>query len=355
GLGRGFDVYDQLLTPDRLHPLIYRTGILAGFTRFHVLRPAERKWFRTVPSVLQWWSRTPAKPRFTWVHFYDPHFPYEPQPEFRKMTWPETPRFDQSVFEIAMMNAQGIHPETSRIEEYKALYHGEVAGVDAAVGHLVRALQQSDRFQDTLIIVAADHGESLDEHDYYFAHGENLYDPSLNVPLLASFPRVIQSRLILPGQTSLNTVPGIIQSVLGIPLSDHDAEYCRTVAIQHEMLRGESPLKALGIKSFCETGAGVYTTAHEPSDDRIRMKKRGIRTHGAKLILDEDGTVSGYDLETDPGETRPGAPEGNNEFMELYGELTEYIRAADPPDRQPVNLPDAEAIRQLRALGYIDE
>lgn len=354
GLGRGFDVFDQLLTPDRFHPLIYRSTLLAGFGRFSMFRPAERKWFRTISSVTRWWASESARPRFTWVHFYDPHFPYEPRPIFRKMYCPDKPQFDQSVFEIAALNAGGGHPETARIAEYKALYLGEISSVDHAVEELVRALFQSDRFKDTIFVVVADHGESLDEHNYYFSHGENLYDPSLKIPLLIAYPGVVSERTILPGQYPLHVVPGMIHSLLDIPMPDHSEPYRQTVRAVHDAMTRD-PAHAPSIKSYCESGAGVYTTVHVPRDDRIRRKKRGIRTHRRKLILHEDGTVAGYDLDSDPQETQEILPEENTETMALFADLTDYIRTADPADRQPPHLPAADAIERLRALGYISE
>src|SRR5438093_2973202 len=68
-----------------------------------------------------------------------------------------------------------------------ALYDGEIAQVDEQVGRLLDGIPQEAR-QHLLIVLTADHGESLGEHGYSFAHGEYLYDGTLRVPLVFVFP-----------------------------------------------------------------------------------------------------------------------------------------------------------------------
>ncbi|MBN1297362.1 sulfatase, partial [bacterium] len=369
GLGRGFDIFDQLLTPSRGHPLLYRTTILAGLSRFGPLRPAERKWFRTVPVVRKWWTHTTGTPRFTFVHFYDPHFPYHPLEPFSRDYLSGPPQYRQSVFYIADLNASGGTPEPGRIEEYRSLYYGEIAGVDHAIGLLLEDLKKSGAIDRTVVIVTADHGESLNEHGYYFAHGEHLYDPSLRVPLIVRGPGVKRSGGVVRGQYPLRYVFGIVHELLGVrmdPAVRHHLPGCDVLA--SILNGGQDPVPV--IHSFCESGAGIYTSAHVPRDDRIRKKKRAIRSLDAKMILHEDGRVIRYDLMLDPAEIRPegmeqeqaGGMEGEHVLVkdsvqpreDLRDRLVEYIQHMDPPNRRPPHLPDEDALKQLRSLGYID-
>ena len=102
------------------------------------------------------WLATAKAPLFLWVHFYDPHYPYEPPAEFRRP------------------GARGA-------------YHGEVAYVDAQVGKLVAGLRAAQLLDGTAVAVIADHGESLGEHGES-THGVFLYDPTIHVPLLLKRP-----------------------------------------------------------------------------------------------------------------------------------------------------------------------
>ena len=146
GFARGFDTYD-----DRLP-----RGKDARRTAY-VERPADR----TTDAALRWLETAtpPASARtpfFLWVHYFDPHAPYE-APAGR---WPAPP----------------------------APYDGEVAFVDAQLGRLLRGLDEAAG-GPTLVLVTADHGESLGEHGED-THGIFVYDSTLRVPLILAGPGV---------------------------------------------------------------------------------------------------------------------------------------------------------------------
>src|SRR6185436_19717559 len=75
-----------------------------------------------------------------------------------------------------------------RLGYYVAQYDGEIAAVDQEVGRVLDALAASAAAARTLVVVTSDHGESLGEHDYYFDHGEDLFDPCLRIPLIVKAP-----------------------------------------------------------------------------------------------------------------------------------------------------------------------
>jgi arylsulfatase A-like enzyme len=142
GLARGFDVYD-----DRFE----------GAGRAHQTASAlERRGPEVAREAARWLAA--AAPRFfLWVHFYDPHAPYDPPPAFAS-------RFPG-------------HP-----------YDAEVATADFGLSLLLDALP-SERRADTLVVVTGDHGESLGEHGES-EHGILLYDSTLHVPLVMAGPGV---------------------------------------------------------------------------------------------------------------------------------------------------------------------
>src|SRR4030095_205944 len=92
------------------------------------------------------------RPFFVWVHYYDPHAEYDPPSPWRE-------RFAQRP------------------------YDGEIAYTDALLGRLIDSLRKAGRLDRTLVVVVADHGESLGEHGES-THGLFVYDATLRVPLI---------------------------------------------------------------------------------------------------------------------------------------------------------------------------
>ncbi len=346
GLARGFDVYDQLLTPSHLHPLIHRSTILRGFTRFGPFRPAERKWFRTIPPVLKWWTQNFEQPLFTWVHFYDPHFPYEPGFPFDKMYLPCPPRFKQNVFDIAEINRTGATPDPETIDEFKRLYAGEISAVDHAVELLIRELYHQNRLLKTSIIVTADHGESLDEHGYYFAHGSNLHDPSIRVPLILSFPDQLAPNRVVPGQIRLASLAQIVYTLLNLPGSQKSPSALVEVSENGSLIIADENY------AFCETGSGVYIAAHQPSRESIQRKHRAVRSSDRKVIFMPENKHYRYDLSIDPSESHFSPTD--QMFTVMTQVLTDYVQESEAQSSFELVLPDEHVLKQLKLLGYME-
>ncbi|MBX7187396.1 MAG: sulfatase, partial [Vicinamibacteria bacterium] len=134
GLGRGFDVYDDVMTK--------ASGVNYDF--------AERRAPDVVAAALAWLNTTPG-PVFLWVHLFDPHAPYEPPPEFRT----DDP------------------------------YRDEIAATDAALATLIAAWDA--RPARGMVIATSDHGEAFGEHGEW-SHSLFIYDTTLHVPLLVRGP-----------------------------------------------------------------------------------------------------------------------------------------------------------------------
>ncbi|HVS02891.1 MAG TPA: sulfatase, partial [Thermoanaerobaculia bacterium] len=139
GLARGFDLYDDELGAGR----------------------EERPAAETTARALAWLDGTAGGPTFLWVHYFDPHAPYEP-PEPFGSRFPDDP------------------------------YRGEVAAMDQQLGRLLDAF--AARYGDHRILVVGDHGEGLGEHGEA-QHGNLLYQGVMRVPLLLAgsglAPRVV--------------------------------------------------------------------------------------------------------------------------------------------------------------------
>ena len=148
GLDQGFDVYDGP----------------AGSKSQDGVHMLERKAGAVTQAALAWLAkRDHDRPFFLWVHYFDPHAPYEADPEFAAQVAGSA----RPVFEP---------------------YLAEVAQADAAVGVLLHGLEQEKLLDEVLLAVAADHGESLNRHGEP-THSVFIYDATIRVPLLLRDPQ----------------------------------------------------------------------------------------------------------------------------------------------------------------------
>jgi len=170
GFDRGFDEYDAGFRIRR-----------AGEDRYRTL---ERRGAEVVARALRWLDGRPAGPFLLWVHLYDPHDPYDPPRAFAR-------------------------PGRSR-------YDAEVAAADAAVGTLLAGLEARRLLDPALVVIAADHGESLGEHGET-THGVFLYDATLHVPLLVKLPGPTRAGGRVKARVGLVDVAPTILSSLGVP------------------------------------------------------------------------------------------------------------------------------------------
>ncbi|MEA2336667.1 MAG: choline-sulfatase, partial [Thermoanaerobaculia bacterium] len=149
----------------------------------------ERQAPKTADRFLQWfgeWDKAKAKPFFTWVHFFDPHQPYHP-----------------SVADAAL----AVTP-----------YDAEIAGVDRQIGRIVETLRAKGVLDNTLLILTADHGESLGEHGEQ-THAIFVYDATVRVPLLMRYKPAFAPGVYANAMRSVDIVPTVL-GILGLPGGD---------------------------------------------------------------------------------------------------------------------------------------
>jgi arylsulfatase A-like enzyme/Tfp pilus assembly protein PilF len=280
GLNRGFDVYDDH------YPLGSNPGEFVM---------AERRGDQVVAAALAWWKNRngrqgePGKPRFLWVHLYDPHAAYDP---------PE--------------------PFASRYRD--APYLGEVAAVDSFLAPLLEP-HLGGRERPALLIVTADHGEALGEHGEQ-THGLFAYEPTLKVPL------VLWGKGVTPGRDDraarhVDIVPTVLRA-LGLDIS--------------------ASLPGRSLLAPPEPGTS-YFEALTTSLNRGWAPLRGVLRDHRKLI--DLPLPELYDLVRDPRE----AHNLFGEERRLAAGLRQALPAESvwPPEKGQVS---AEEAARLRSLGY---
>lgn len=142
------------------YPLARTFGLARGFQTYDDELPeghSERTAKETTDRAIAWLNAESDAPRFLWVHYFEPHSPYEPPEPFRSR-FPEEP------------------------------YRAEIAAMDDQMGRLIHAFRQSTPGSEA-IVAAGDHGEGLGDHGES-QHGNLLYESVMHVPLSIAGPDV---------------------------------------------------------------------------------------------------------------------------------------------------------------------
>ncbi len=278
GLARGFDVYD-----DR-----YPKGSQAD----EFVMP-ERRGDVVVRLARAWWISAAGKPRFLWIHLYDPHAPYAP-PE------PFATRFRANP------------------------YLGEVAAADADLGPFLEGFLGGHE-RPALIVVTADHGESLGEHGEQ-THGLFAYEATLKVPLLLWGVGVQAGRDARPAR-HVDIFPTVLAAA-GAALPKDAARAGRSLLASPQP---EEP---------------SYFEALSTALNRGWAPLRGVLRSGKKLIALPLPEL--YDLPSDPHEARNLVNSDRRAAAALLPLLP--AESAWPPARERVSGEQAAA---LASLGYL--
>ncbi len=144
-----------------------------------------------VEVVPPWIEANRERRFFLYLHFREPHFPYDPPPPFDTRFGPDGPipkasRSDAAFF--TDLNQGRRKPAAGEIEHLVRLYDGNLAYADEQLGRLRQALAAAGVWDRTVVIVTADHGEALFEHGW-IGHNVQLYEESVRVPLIVRLPK----------------------------------------------------------------------------------------------------------------------------------------------------------------------
>ena len=327
GYHKGFDAYRETWREKALATEMDRTrAITEGGIRF--LREAPRD-----------------RPFFLWLHYVNPHAPYTPP-----APWDAAFLDDEARSGPRLPVVPGFHggipkqwavPGQDRLGYYLAQYDGEIAVSDEEVGKVLAALRETGRWDRTLVVLTSDHGESLGEHDYYFDHGEDLFDPSLRVPLIVSGPGARGGTRSQVLASTLDLVPTILDVVKVSYPPD---------------LAGRSLLGAL---KGSETGWDRLFARN----DRNLTGSLDRRYKVVATPTEKEPRLALYDRVADPSESRNLARAQPEELNRQRRELERFFERAEREwARTRVLVGQApapaamsrEACDSLGALGYVD-
>lgn len=167
-------------------------GLHRGFSEFEEVHLKKGHRGAALSAAFEaWLERRPQQQRFfAYVHFREPHFPYDPLPPYNTRFGPDAPLDQQARSNPAWYGAVNDGERAlSKVQlaHLVRLYDGNLAYADEQVGALRQALERRGLWERTLVIVASDHGEGLYEHRW-LGHNQQVFEESTHVPLVVRFP-----------------------------------------------------------------------------------------------------------------------------------------------------------------------
>jgi arylsulfatase A-like enzyme/Tfp pilus assembly protein PilF len=277
GFDRGFNIYDA--------------GFHQPLRGERRSQSVERRGDQVVGRAVAWLARGPKAPFFLWVELYDSHA------------------------------ASG------------AAYDRAVAATDAAVGKLLAALRARKLYDDAVIVVTADHGESLGAHGED-THGIFLYDDTIRVPLLLKLPQNQMAAKHVPGKVRLlDIAPSLLELAgVAVPSAMQGQSLLRIAktnpnADQPVYSRTDFPQRAFGWSGLQSWRAGKYLYIRAPKPEL-------------------------YDFNADPGATRNLAQTSKATLDTMAAQLDGFDQHFRAGKSAGPELTSSE-MQKLASLGYV--
>jgi arylsulfatase A-like enzyme len=293
---------------------------------------------------------------FFWLHYSDPHAPYllpedvsNPFLEDRYYVGNRRVRFSSG-------GNQAVLGDQRELRYYIAQYDANIRFMDEQIGNLLDAARERELLKNSLLILTADHGESLGEHNYYFAHGNLPYNDGVHVPLLMDYPgHLPEGRRYNEPVELVDLFPTIADWLVPAqptPAFDGDnlLPWLRGKSASSTPNRIRSPRLAFA-------GAGYRSP---PSHYRTVQDGRWklIYRRSGKRHKDRQDSPRWqlFEISKDPGEERPiSKQEAAREYARLKQSLKEWMGGQSwiLPRQLSLEPPDPETVKALRAMGYL--
>lgn len=308
------------------------------------------------------------KPFFLWVHYIDPHVPYYPPKELAKRFDPEYKGKYQMYFgmipggigeaaypkDLGKERAVFHNPLSDRVNQHiRRLYAADIRHTDDNIGRLLKTVKKHAG-NKLIIILTADHGESLGEHEYFYDHGDYVYHVGLRIPLvfvLSSNHPYNQVGIVEEWVSLVSLLPTTLD-LLGIEVQSNHLDNIEGISLL-PYFEGKSinprPL-------FAECGKAFF-----PQSVKRRVKFdisgrfRSVTFDRWHLIVTpfqkEDLAYELYDLILDPYETKNVYHPNHPAAAILKGYSDQWVKKDTPEVDETI--PSQEDLEALRSLGYI--
>lgn len=356
GYGRGFSHFEEFI-PDERDPALRNVSGGQRLLRtplFHrivtplgmQLRPARvYSPAQEVTDAARRWIDNVQGPFFGWVHYMDIHWPYHLEDELTR------PRELAAAWrDLAIMHQRASFRRERDItstqrDRFLRLYLQALHYLDRQIGRLIDHLEATGLTDNTIVVVASDHGEEFLDHGRWGHWESNLYDEIVRVPLLIRLPQHGDATVIHRQVRTMDLMPTVL-------------DLCRCPAPGSG--NGLSRMEGTSLVPLWNQSAGSYEVTeaicemHRPPWHRI-----AVRTATHKYIWDNKRPRQPelYDLQADPEETTNVAADQAQlveRFEAIVRRHLERVAATEPAKAPDALELDDATKRRLRALGYVD-
>jgi arylsulfatase len=328
-LGRGFD--DTFFYPQ---PRYRSVGSSLLGSRFGIAPTIDANTEELTDRAIAWLAEDPDVPAFLWLHYLDPHSPYEPPADLLDDRKGMSSFSDP--YRVMSGSWQTRAPQKARIRE---LYDAEVRHVDRNLARLIAEVKARGLYEDALVAVVADHGEEFWDHDTGF-HGHTFFDEMVRVPLIVKPPPgAFQPGWRIEGSVSTGSVAATLLASTAADRGGFESFFPRLP---------EGPADEVAPRTIVSSGTEYFE------------RRRAVMVGTHKLIrhLDSERREL-YDLSDDPAERCDRAVNEPERVAELAAQLDLHEARALAARRElglatPDDAAIPERIREhLESLGYV--
>lgn len=315
-------------------------------------------------------AREKDRPTFTFVNLMGAHLPYHPTRDAVQRVAPHVARDKQMTRFIGQFNADAARwasPLESPLSDWQshaidAYYDAEIAAQDVHVGRLLSWVQQSGAAEDTLVIVAADHGEGHGDHDF-FGHSFVVYQELVHVPLIVHYPATFPQGKRVKNNVSTRRIFHTVLDTAGVKLPVDERHPNANVS-------GLSLARATNCKPDTENNIAFaeayppqtflnvlkYRSPHLIEEMNLRDVRRGVY-HGEHKLAVVGTQIEGlFDISADPKEQNDVTAQHAETATTMQSSINEFVQTAESLREGAVlqtTISDDMAAN-MRALGYME-
>lgn len=347
GLHTGFDHFERLWFSAQ-KSLPNKIEFLSDRLLGRVQGKEDKGAGRTNRKLVRWLT-SQNTPTFAFVAYMEPHTPYTNHRRLHSVFGNHVDlRVAQSFYPYEWVEQwpEPYHFSPELLDALHRSYDLEMRYIDEMVGNLLEELADAHLLDETIVIITADHGEMLGEHNL-FGHQFSVAEPLRHVPLIVWGPHIWQQSAV---------IEDLVQTV------DLPATLCEWCGVEWT---GSTEKHILPERNGVGTREYTITDYAEPHVDAVQRRypttDLGTLAFGLtcasdaqhKVVHRSDGTWCGYDLKADPAEVHALPITDHASLHELQSKLQSYLSQTSAMPNGQEDIPQ-EVREHLRALGYLE-
>ena len=298
-------------------------------------------------SAVEKWIPTSKGPFFIWIHLIDPHGPYQAPENADYFVSDTLSKTESPILEFAASNWEfNKIPLYQRLDNkkeakyYIARYDAEIRYTDEALGTFFNFLKDSKVYENTAIVITADHGETMAEpnHLRHFSHSTIAYEEVVRVPLILKGSNLVDFKKLDSSKT--------------IRLMDIFPTLCSLFGLKKpESLQGID-LQKMGRKNDSIFSFGAYGT--EFLEKKIGTQFTVLNGNFRYVVRTDNSAEELYDHKNDPAEGVNVAADHPEKMAEFRKELKAFFEKVPKAEGQSMHISEEQA-EKLKALGYTQQ